>query len=164
MTPLLYLDFDGVLHPEDVHRHPRKGIYLAGKYVGHTLFEHAELLADELEPCPDLRIVLSTSWVYVLRYRRALSYLPERLQARVIGATYHSTRMDKGRFLALSRGQQVLGDAARRQATRWLAVDDDAENWPKSHLSHLVQTDPVRGLAAVLPQFRAQLRLMMENT
>lgn len=162
--PLLYLDYDGVLHPEDVYRHPKKGIYLAGKYERHALFEHAELLADELQPYPKVGIVLSTSWVRLLRYRRALSYLPERLQVRVLGATYHSSRMNKEHFAELSRGQQVLGDAGRRRATRWLAVDDDAAHWPESHLAHLVHTDPVQGLAAVLPEFRARLKLMMEGT
>jgi hypothetical protein len=157
-TPLLlYLDYDGVLHPEDVYRHPTRGVFLAGKYPGHSLFEHAEMLADELAPYPDLRVVLSSSWVRVLRYRRALSYLPKRLQERVIGSTFH-TRMNQDLFLTLSRGQQVLGDASRRRATRWLALDDDAEDWPESHRENLVHTDPVGGLAAVLPELRFQLR------
>jgi hypothetical protein len=160
---LLYLDYDGVLHPQDVYRHPKRGIHLAGKYEGHTLFEHAELLADELEPYPRARIVLSTSWVRVLRYRRALSYLPERLQARVVGATFHSSRMDKGHFMDLSRGQQVLGDVGRRGAKRWLALDDDAENWPTAHRAYLVRTDPEHGLAAVLDEFRERLRELMKD-
>lgn len=160
---LLYLDYDGVLHPEDVYRHPKRGIYLASKYGGHELFEHAELLADELEPHPDIRVVLSTSWVRVLRFKRAVSYLPERLKARVIGATFHSS-MSQGHFLDLSRGQQVLADASRRRATRWLALDDDAEHWPVSHREHLVHTDPVDGLAAVLPEFRSRLKLAADST
>jgi hypothetical protein len=159
--PLLYLDFDGVLHPEDVFRHPRRGIYLAGKYPDHALFEHAELLAAQLEPYPNVRVVLSTSWVRVLRYQRALRYLPERLQQRVIGSTFH-TRMHKDLFLSLSRGQQVLGDASRRRADQWLALDDDAEGWPESHRKHLVHTDPVLGLAAVLDDFRERLKKCCE--
>lgn len=160
-APLLYLDFDGVLHPEDVFRHPRRGVYLGGNYPGHALFEHAELLVALLEPYPDVRVVLSTSWVRVLRYQRALRYLPERLQMRVIGSTFH-TRMNKDSFLALSRGQQVLGDAGRRRATQWLALDDDAEGWPDSHRAHLLQTDPVLGLAAVMDDLTERLAQFRE--
>ena len=155
---LLYLDYDGVLHPEDVVRHPRRGIYLHPKYVGgHVLFEHAGLLAEELEQFPDVGIVLSTSWVRVLSFKRALGCLPEALRKRVVGATYHSS-MDDGAFLDLSRGQQVVGDAGRRKAKRWLALDDDAEHWPVEHRGRLLHTHPVQGLASVLPQFRERLR------
>jgi hypothetical protein len=62
---VLYLDFDGVLHPEDVWRRPGWGPYVASP-PGHQLFEHADLLVELLAPYPDLRIVLSTSWVRVL--------------------------------------------------------------------------------------------------
>ena len=59
---MLFLDFDGVLHPEDVHRRAGNSPYI-GSPSGHVLFEHAPLLAAVLRPCPDIRIVLSTSWV-----------------------------------------------------------------------------------------------------
>jgi hypothetical protein len=59
-VPVLYLDFDGVLHPEEVYQ--RRG---APPYVkhpaGHTLFEHAELLAEVLKPYVNVAVVLSTS-------------------------------------------------------------------------------------------------------
>ncbi|QBQ95924.1 hypothetical protein [Paraburkholderia pallida] len=41
---VLDLDFDGVLHPEDVWRRPQTGPYVASP-PGHALFEHAALLA-----------------------------------------------------------------------------------------------------------------------
>lgn len=44
---VLYLDFDGVLHPEDVRRRAGRGPYIASP-SGHVLFEHAPLLADVL--------------------------------------------------------------------------------------------------------------------
>lgn len=46
--PLLYLDFDRVLHPEFCYWHPRKGPYL--KAPGHSPFEHLTLLEQLLEP------------------------------------------------------------------------------------------------------------------
>ena len=42
---VLYLDFDGVLHHENVLWHPNKGAYLCAP-SRYTLFQHAELLAE----------------------------------------------------------------------------------------------------------------------
>jgi hypothetical protein len=46
---VLYLDYDGVLHPDDVYTHPRRGLYLRDS-PGHELLEHAGLLAELLAP------------------------------------------------------------------------------------------------------------------
>lgn len=43
---VLYLDFDGVLHHEDVWWHPRRGVYI--RTPGHQLFEHVPLLEEVL--------------------------------------------------------------------------------------------------------------------
>jgi hypothetical protein len=155
--PVVYLDYDGVLHPEDVFRHPKRGVYLSPRYAGHKLFEHCGLLEAELEPYPDVVLVLSTTWVRVLRYRRALSYLPDSLQMRVVGATFHSA-MHRPAFEALSRGQQVLADVGRRKPSDWLALDDDAEHWPDSHRERLVRTDPTLGLSSAIAELRHRLR------
>lgn len=152
---LLYLDFDGVLHGPDVFRHPRRGIYMVG---GQRLFEHADLLTKTLEPYSSVRIVLSTSWVKVLSYSRALNRLPVALRERVVGATWHSA-MDATAFAALSRGQQVLGDVGRRQPTAWLALDDDAEGWPLEAKANLLHCASPQGLAdpAVIQKLREWL-------
>lgn len=108
---LLYLDFDGVLHPSDVYRVPGVGPCLAGSHAsrGHRLFEHAPLLAELLNPYPRVRIVLSTNWVFVLGYDRTKRHLPNDLRERVIGATYHS-RLPGGDYEQSTRGQQVWAD------------------------------------------------------
>lgn len=157
--PVVYLDYDGVLHPEDVYRHPRRGIHLAPEYAGHSLFEHCDLLTAELAPYPEVRIVLSTSWVRALHYTRARSYLPPALRERAVGATYHS-QMDRQAFELLSRGEQVVADVARRRPMDWLALDDDGDGWPEYYRRHLVRTDPVQGVASVLEELRARLRAM----
>lgn len=38
---ILYLDFDGVLHPENVYMQPGQGPYIESP-EGHKLFEHAK--------------------------------------------------------------------------------------------------------------------------
>lgn len=84
---ILFLDYDGVLHPDAVYRRLNGQIELR---VPGELFMWAPLLEKIIEEYPELRIVLSTSWVRVLGFRRARGYLPAKLAARVIGATWHS--------------------------------------------------------------------------
>ena len=126
--PVLYLDYDGPLHNDEVYRTPKRGIYIK---PGFTLFEHCGILEEALQPYPQVKIVLSTSWVRVLGFDRAKSYLPPCLQQRVVGATFHS-QMDKQLFLAQSRGYQILSDVCRRKPLewKWLALDNDDEGWP----------------------------------
>jgi len=144
---VLYLDFDGVLHPEPVFFHPNRGVYLGAEAHGHTLFEHAPLLASVLAPYPDVKIVLSTSWVQHRSYSKAVKRLPLELQNRVVGATFHAAHMTRDSWFALPRGAQVLGDVGRRRPAHWVALDDDDVDWPEKHLSKLVKTDTMLGLA-----------------
>ena len=143
---LLYLDFDGVLHPEDALWHPRRGVYLGPKSHGHALFEHVPLLVTALEPFPHVQIVLATSWVRHRGFAATLKRLPATLQSRVVGATHHSVMQDKN-WLVLPRWQQILGDVGRRRPARWVSLDDDYEGWPVEHLDKLVKTDGTLGLS-----------------
>ncbi len=151
---ILYLDYDGVLHPEPVYRHPRGGMYFGLEHAGHSLFEYAEVLVEALAPHPEVAIVLSTSWVRVLGYSQAKAYLPEALRSRVIGATFHSA-MNKFEFDSMSRGAQVLADATRRSVTSWVALDDDEEGWIGAASKHLVLTNGHKGLSE--PQTASEL-------
>ena len=141
---LLFLDFDGVLHGEARVR-LRAGPYVALP-AGGKLFEHTPILEELLAPYPDIRIVLSTSWVHVYRYSRAVRRLPASLRARVIGSTFHSA-MDLNAFLSLSRGQQVWADVVRRQPSDWLALDDTYDGWPEHCIDNFIATDEVYGIS-----------------
>jgi hypothetical protein len=142
---VLYLDFDGVLHHENVLWHPARGAYAGAP--GFELFEHAALLEELLVPYPSLRIVLSTSWVRQYGCYGASKRLPAGLRARVIGATYHS-RMNLTEFLEKPRGQQVHEDVLRRCPRGWLALDDVDEGWPAELRSRVVITDERLGISA----------------
>lgn len=158
---VLYLDFDGVLHPENVWRYPGSGPYVPSA-PGHQVFEHAALLERCLVPYPGLRIVLSTNWMRVFRsVRKVARRLPPGLRERVVGATFHR-RMDPGWVRSVPRGVQVWGDVCRRRPDAWLALDDDEAAWPAVCRSHLVCTDPVLGLSApvVLTELHARLAAM----
>jgi hypothetical protein len=156
---VLFLDFDGVLHPEDVRRRAGKGPYIATP-SGHVLFEHAPLLAAVLRPYPDIRIVLSTSWVRWYRsVHRVARKLPPELKARVVGATYHQHMEEES-----PRGMQIWADVLRRKPAAWLALDDDYLHWPTWCREQLVRTDEVLGISApqVLDELKAKLLLLHE--
>jgi hypothetical protein len=134
------------LHADDVYR-TKKGIALKS---GGALFEHAHVLAAAIAPHPEVKIVLSTSWVRELGFSRAKKYLPEVLQVRVSGSTYHSG-YEADEFIgtswnSLTRYEQIARHVARHNLTNWLALDNDNEDWPESQAYHLVHTNDWLGL------------------
>jgi hypothetical protein len=156
---VLYLDLDGVLHPEDVWR-STKGVPYVRSPPGHEVLEHTSLLERVLDPFPDVRIVLSTSWVQALKsVSKVARRLPEDIRVRVVGATYHS-RMPADAFTEMPRVMQIVTDVRRRQPTKWLALDDDIRGCPVWCRKNFVQTDPVLGISAphVLEEMRSKLR------
>lgn len=154
---ILYLDFDGVLHDGAVYFHPRRGIYIETEE--RTLFEWMHILEELLTPYPDVNIVLSTSWVRVRDYEFARKQLSPSLQARVIGATFHSRVMQKEEFARKSRGEQIAEDVARRAPDSWFALDDDYLDWPKDCFDKLIRTHGDKGLSA--PAVQASIRRML---
>ena len=159
---LLYLDYDGVLHHENVLWHPRRGAYLQApdRYV---LFQHSALLEEVLAPYPQVGIILSTSWVRTYGFSRTAKRLPQALRERTIGATFHSElRHLEDAFASMPRGLQILRDVQRRLPRDWLAIDDDVINWPAEHLHKVVQCDPYEGLSAptVLTELKRKLAAM----
>jgi len=159
---LLVLDFDGVLHHENVRWDKDRGLYL-GAPARYSLFQHAQLLAEVLAPHPEVLIVLSTSWVRMFGFIETAQRLPEALRDRTIGATWSPEMQDLGDSLAaMPRGLQVLRDVQLRQPRDWLAVDDDLVGWPEAHLHKVVQSDPYEGISAspVLDELKMKLAAM----
>lgn len=156
---ILFLDFDGVLHPEDVYITPA-GPTLRGS---GSLFMWASMLEAELRPYPDIEIVLSTSWVRHLGFSRAKKRLPDELQRRVTGSTWHSSMSkvwaDQDWWDQASRYGQIMRHVSRSKLTDWIALDDDGEGWGAAHRDRLVLTDGPAGLSsdAALSELRAKL-------
>jgi hypothetical protein len=138
MAPILYLDYDGVLHSDDVRvtkdRPMQPRIYEKGKPTDRPLFEHASLLARILDAFPDVRISLATSWVRTLGYESAVQQLPQALQLRVVGTIWQGWKLQ---FPPPYRYDAITIDAEERGVKRWLALDDDVEGWPVDR-RHLV--------------------------
>jgi len=144
---VIYLDFDGVLHPNEAYQNAKGRVFLRdpGK-----LFEHAPVLVEQLAPYPDLRIVLSTSWIRIKSYSWVCRHLPNGLRERVVGATWHSRfKRDYDETLwwrDASRHRQIKRDVQRRMPTSWLAIDDDLDGWPENEMDHVVFCDPESAL------------------
>lgn len=160
---VLYLDYDGVLHHDNVLVSPSIGPYLVAP-EGYTLFQHAQLLEALLAPYPHLQIVLSTTWVARYGCVQAAKHLRPALRARVVGATFHPrwSAIKRGDYWDAPRGMQVLSDVLRRKPRDWLALDDDWRHWPTNCLEKYVRTHAHAGLSdpAVEREFREKLQEM----
>jgi len=157
---VIYLDFDGVLHSDEVYQDFRGRVYLRGP---GQLFEHAEVLLDALAPYPDVCIVLSTSWVRLKGYDWVRRQLPNGLREKVIGSTWHSRfGLDSEEidwWRSASRYRQILRDVKRRQPAQWFAIDDDLEGWPDDDREHVVACSPWVGLSGEAAQANLKKKL-----
>ena len=148
---ILFLDFDGVLHPARAYM-GRDGPALRGD---GSLFMWADGLIELLAEHRHVQIVLSTSWARHLPFELVRDFLPVSLRRRVVGSTWHRIQTDPD----FSRGLQLSywRDASRYQQVKrwvnihrlrcWVAIDDNAEGWDLSDRARLVQTDAETGLS-----------------
>jgi hypothetical protein len=153
---VIFLDFDGVLHRGDVYRTPN-GIVPLRPSV--DLFEFAHLLAESIEPYPRVRLVLSTSWVSAIGFKRTREFLPlPELRSRVTGATFYSKFRDRRAWNEIPRGEQIKRYVARHNLATWLAIDDRDDGFEDVQ-THLVHCDKHLGLGSVDAQLALQQAL-----
>lgn len=177
---ILFLDFDGVLHHENVilkcchptarrYLNPHESRFLTreGKLVkGINMFEQAERLAAALKLFLKVQIVISSTWREHFNPDALLRFLPTSLAARVIGQTPHcdkfggvGSRLNEA--LAYLEGNGVAGEP-------WIALDDQAQLFwddtgnPPDNL--LICRGEVGFTDAVAVVFSQRLRDMQENT
>ncbi len=134
MEPLLFLDFDGVLHPTSGRPNDR--------------FCRGELLGEALAGSR-CAIVISSSWRHHYSLGELIEALPSSLRDRVIGATGdpHVGRWPRYNEIATYL-RQVGGGAA------WRALDDSWIEFPEA-CAQLIVCDPNVGFAGTQA---AQLR------
>ena len=160
---IIYLDFDGVLHPDAVFRPSNKPLEL--RALGE-LFMHANILLEALAPHPEAKIVLSTSWVRMLGYERTLKKMPTEPSKLVTGATWHKTMKhgNQDPHSWMTRYEQILAHVNRNNVQQWLAIDDlhsatEVNQWPEKHRKNLVLTEEKVGLSCPTTQAELQLKL-----
>lgn len=140
--PVLYLDYDGVLHPDAVYS--QHGVFQL-RAAGHSLFESAAILEGLLAPYPTVQLVLSTSWVRILGFEVARAHLPDGLAARVVGSTWHPA-FNQFEWLHMPRYEQIARHLAAFKIRHWVAIDDDHHEWPTDMASRLVRVSSEQGL------------------
>jgi len=140
---ILFLGFDGVLHPSRGRTGEGEG------------FVWVDSLVQLLESYPGVRIVLSTHWVRLHGKALAAQQLCERLRSRVVGAT----GAQGGRSLA--RGLEVEGFVATNSIApqRWVALGSDPLGWSTAGRSNLVLCDRKIGISDPDAQRRLRDRL-----
>ena len=108
---VLYLDFDGVLHPFG-EAELDENYQLINNPL---LFCWRPILEDILSPHPCVKIIVSSDWRRLFDDTNLLRLLGSRLGPRFIGVveTYRA-----------SRAEEIYADALRRDLRCWLALDD----------------------------------------
>lgn len=167
MTTTIFLDFDGVLHPDAAYLEKGRPVLRAEG----ELFMWSHHLIEALAPYPAIKIVLSTSWARTFGFSRARDFLPNELASRCLGATWHSA-MRKSEFGGgnlvttwwddVTRYQQISRYVGRARLEDWIALDDNDDEWAESARQTLVLTDPDKGIGD--PIALARLRGLLSGT
>ncbi len=131
---ILFLDYDGVLHP-DPCMDPRR------------LFENAPRLTVLLEEFPEVGVVLSTSWRNVRTEAEVLDPLPAPLRARIIGCTPRYSDCSgtgaRAPFRRQAECEQWLRTHGMAQDPWWAL--DDRPDWFAPYCENLLECNPHRG-------------------
>jgi hypothetical protein len=158
VRPVLFLDYDGVLHRGDTYATSNGVVTSSPGSI--ELFEYASVLDDLLRPYPTVEILVSSDWCLRFGFERAREAIPlESLRARVKGATFDATFENPATWATLERGAQILRYVRRHGVLSPLAVDDRKDGFLnyRDRLVHC-QTESGLGDPTVVEVFRIRLR------
>lgn len=157
-TPTIFLDYDGTLHVGHALLDTTTGEVTLDS--GRPPLEFASLLAEMLEPYPEVEIVLTTSWLQNLPLDQVTSYLPHELARRVVGTTLGI----KPRLSYVLDGSErtyiITSYAFGKSLKNWLAIDDSVHRahqfgrMPGELVDHFLLLDSARGLSDEAAQCR----------
>ena len=121
---VLFLDFDGVLHPTS---------------HGSVLFSQMNLLEDAIgsESC---QIVISSSWRFHLELPKLRDYFSQKIRAQIVGATGEPYIGSYARF------HEINAYVSTHGITDWVALDDAYWEFPKS-CTQLIRCNPNTGIS-----------------
>lgn len=133
---ILFLDYDGVLHPDPCFDEAR-------------LFEHAPRLAEALADFPEVVVVLSTSWRTQRTLDELTAPLPAELRARVVDVTppysFGDTPVSLVPYRRHAECMQWL-QANGQEQTPWFALDDRSSLY-MPYCEQLIHCNSVRGFS-----------------
>lgn len=120
--PLLFLDFDGVLHPQ----------YDGQPTPADELFCHARRFEVVLRDFPTVEIVISSMWRYHFTLIQLRSHFADDIQSRIIDTTL----LYDGNPLRAQREQEILDWLAitGREGEPWVAIDDASSQFHRHEI------------------------------
>lgn len=146
LQPLLFLDFDGVLHPNGATK--------------PNLFSRASALTEVLNMHPELEVVVSSSWRFHHRWEDLLALLPKALADRFSACTGPAEPGKHQRYREITSFVRQQGESGASNRP-WRALDDAAWEFP-AQCSELIACDGSVGAQEVdleaLCLWLAQLR------
>jgi hypothetical protein len=134
---IVFLDFDGVLHPDPCLDAAR-------------LFENAPRLAHALGDFPRVALVLSTAWRQTRSFEQLLAPLPALLRHRIVGVTPNFSDFASSAALVPYRRQAECMQWMRHnrlQDEPWLALDDRPSGFTP-YCENLIGCHPISGFDA----------------
>jgi hypothetical protein len=151
---IIYLNFDGVLHPDRVVY--GEGCTPSLVATGHSTLEHARLLSEILEPHDGIQLVLNTWWTFYLGLDACIEMLPSPLGRRVIDATIGYASNYDG---TPSRAIEAERHIARHGKRCFIVLDHSNARYRPELLPYLLLLDSDEGLASVPAQRSLARRL-----
>ena len=125
MNKLLFLDFDGVLHPTH--------------FAGEDPFNRAHLLEESLAGS-DLGIVISSSWRFTHSLEKLQKLLPGSISNLIVGVTGNPVIGKHPRYQEIQNFLQTHG------VSSWRALDDSYWEFP-SPCPELIRCNPNTGIS-----------------
>jgi hypothetical protein len=137
---ILFLDFDGVLHPA-ANAHSS----------GSDLFCSLHLLEGVLRQVPHVEVVISSSWRECHGLAELREFFAQDLRDRIIDVTplrFTASKLPR-EAVGFKRHAECMDWLRRRRAaeTRWIAIDDQPWLWAPL-CPHLLLIDGSVGLTA----------------
>ncbi len=131
MRKLIFLDFDGVLHPD-----------------GIATFSRVSLLEEYLLKIPDAEIVITSTWRETHNLDELRNFFSEPFRSRIIGITpaLEDGYDTGGRQLEIESFLDSAGLTVENSS--WVAVDDMLHFF-KDGCPHLILTDSSKGFSEI---------------
>lgn len=152
--PVVWLDFDGVLHRQGADALSEDGKLLQNP----ELFCWLPLLEEALKPYPDVKIIVSSDWHRLCTDGKLIELLGG------LGERFAGVLEARGG----GRAAEILTDARRRGLTRWIALDDHASVRDAEAMGdpRFIACDPLLGISdeSVIARLQAALDLATAST
>lgn len=161
MNTVLFLDFDGVLHPlwtpAPFNDWQLEVTFGPTPYAG-PFFLHASALDSVLSPFLEhMEIVVSSTWGKDRTLEELRRLLPASIAARVVDAVHHHLPPTTETRSRLEEISWYLQNIRPHQGSLWLALDDDDSGWPEAMRLQLVHCERDLGDAGTLRRLEAAL-------